>query len=112
MQASSNPKIRTNIYIDERTYAEFKRICRREGVKMSGKFEDFAKHYVQAHSAGNPQLSISAYVKPEEPQPMRVLCLFIDGAMSDGRVHCKRAGRWVPGVSCYSCEKNLLRKKE
>jgi hypothetical protein len=111
MRASANSKVRTNIYLDERIHAEFKRVCRREGAKMSGKFEDFAKHYVQAHSSGNPQLSIAAYVKPEEPQPMRVLCLFIDGAMSGGRVHCRRAGMWIPGINCYSCEKTCLGNK-
>jgi hypothetical protein len=51
------------------------------------------------------------YAKPESPQPMRVLCARLDGALSDGRVHCQRAGMWVPGVRCYSCEDNRLRKK-
>jgi len=104
-------KKRTNIYITTSTFKQFKKICRREGVKISGKLEDFMQHYNQAHTPGNPQLTIAVYAKPKEPQPMRVLCLFIDGALSDGQVHCKRAGAWIPGVRCYSCEKNLLRKK-
>ena len=70
------------------------------------------RHYNSSHRSGNPQLTIEGYAKPEGSQPMRVLCLFIDGAMSDGRVYCRRAGRWFPDLGCYSCEKNLLRKKE
>jgi hypothetical protein len=77
---------------------------------MSSKLEAFMLHYNQAHSLGNPQLTISVYAKPEEPQPMRVLCLFIDGALSDGHIHCRRRGAWVGGVRCYSCDKNQLRK--
>jgi len=48
------------------------------------------------------------YVKPEEPQPMRVLCLYCQGALTDGRIFCQRKGMWIPGVSCYSCEFNRL----
>jgi hypothetical protein len=112
MQASANPKARTNLYFDEQVLADFKRICLREGHSMSVKLEAFMRHYNSSHRTGNPQLTMEAYAKPEGLQPMRVLCLFIDGAMSDGGVHCRRAGRWLPGVSCYSCEKNFLRKKE
>ena len=109
--SDSNQKTRTNIYITKAALKKFKVICKREGETMSGKIETFMRNYIQAHSIGNPQLTISAYAKPESPQPMRVLCIFIDGALSDGQVHCKRAGAWIPGVRCYSCEKNLLRKK-
>jgi hypothetical protein len=112
MQASANSKVRTNLYFDEKVLANFKMICRREGESMSAKLEAFMRRYNNSHRPGNPQLTIEAYAKPEGPQPMRVLCLFIDGAISDGRVHCRRAGSWLAGVSCYSCEKNLLRKKE
>lgn len=77
---------------------------------MSGKLEKFMQYYNQAHMNGNPQLRISVYAKPEEQQPMRVLCPHCDGAVTDGKIHCKKAGMWVPGVRCYSCEKNLLRK--
>jgi hypothetical protein len=105
-------KTRTNIYAAKATVKTFKEICKREGVKMSNKLEDFMQHYNQLHSAGNPQLTISVYAKPEEQQPMRVLCLFIDGAISNGQVHCRRASAWIAGVKCYSCEKNLLRKQK
>ncbi|MCW4044235.1 MAG: hypothetical protein NWE94_01810 [Candidatus Bathyarchaeota archaeon] len=107
----SNEKTRTNIYIDKATLQTFQEICKREGDKVSRKIEAFMQQHNQAHSLGNPQLKISVYARPEEPQPMRVLCLFLDGAVSDGKVHCKRAGMWIPGVRCYSCDKNQLRKK-
>lgn len=79
---------------------------------MSNKIANWIQQYIQTHLPGNPQLTISVYAKPEEPQPMRVLCIFIDGAMTDGRVHCRRAGMWIPGVQCYSCDKNQLRRKK
>jgi len=102
---------RTSIYIKKQVINDFKVICTREGEAMSRKLEKYMMQYIQAHSAGNPQLKISLYAQPEEPQPMRVLCSFIDGAVSDGRVHCRRAGMWLPGVRCYSCDRNSLRKK-
>jgi hypothetical protein len=108
----SNQRTRTSIYTSKATLKKFQEICRREGVKVSRKLEDFMFHYVQAHSHGNPQLPITVYAKPEEPQPMRVLCLYCDGAVTDGRIHCKKASMWVPGVRCYSCEKNELRKQK
>ncbi len=105
-------KKRTNIYVEKQTLKDFKKICRREGQSMSGKLEGFMQRYVQSHKPGNPQLTMTSYVKPEEPQPMRALCNFLNGALSDGRVHCRRAGMWVPGVRCYSCERNMLRKNK
>lgn len=108
--AESNEKVRANIYITHSLWNDMKDICRREGVSISGKFEDFLRYYVQAHSPGNPQLKISLYAKPEDPQPMRVLCNFVDGAISNGQIHCRQAGCWLPGVRCYSCDKNRLRK--
>ena len=107
----TNPKVRTNIYLEKTVHDTFKQICKREGEAMSVKIEKYIRQYNQAHSAGNPQLKISVYAKPEESQPMRVLCLFVDGALSDGRVHCRKAGMWLAGVRCYSCDLNRLRKK-
>jgi hypothetical protein len=68
--------------------------------------------YVKAHSVGNPQLLITHYAKKpeEEPQPIRVLCMYCDGALSEGKVFCQRRGMWIPSVKCYSCEENRLRK--
>lgn len=108
--AESNEKTRTNIYTTKSVLATFKAICRREGTTISGRLEKFMQHYNQAHSNGNPQLRISTYANPEEQQPMRVLCNHIDGAISDGQIHCRQAGCWLPGVRCYSCDKNRLRK--
>jgi hypothetical protein len=106
------PKKKTCLTITESTLKTFKETCRREAVPMNEKVEKFMMQYNQAHSLGNPQLKISVYAKPEEPQPMRVLCCFVDGAVSDGRVHCRRAGMWLPGVRCYSCDSNRLRKQK
>ena len=106
------PKERTCVNIEVAIWKKFKEICKREGETMSGKLEKFMQQYNQAHSIGNPQLTISAYAKPEEQQPMWVLCVQLDGATTEGQVHCKKAGMWVPGVRCYSCDKNLLRKKK
>lgn len=93
------------------TFFEFSEIVKREGKNFSEGIVTAISEYAQRHRAGNPQLLMSNYVKPEEAQPMRVLCSFIDGALSDGQVHCRRAGLWVPGVRCYSCNSNRLRKK-
>jgi hypothetical protein len=68
--------------------------------------------YNKRHGIGNPQLLITHYAKPEEPQPMRVLCIYCQGALTDGRIFCQRKGMWVPGVSCYSCKFNRLRKQK
>jgi hypothetical protein len=63
MQASTNSKVRTNLYFDERVLADFKGICRREGESMSAKLEAFMRHYNNIHRPGNPQLTIEAYAK-------------------------------------------------
>lgn len=106
----SDTPIRVNLYISGSLWREFKSICHREGESMSRKISRYLNQYNQAHAPGNPQLKMSNYVDTIEPQPMRVLCGFIDGALSDGQVHCRRSASWLPGVSCYSCEKNQLRK--
>jgi ribosomal protein L44E len=112
MSKPNIPKKRACFYASGSTLAEFKQTCKREGTNMSVKIEQFLTQYVQAHSVGNPQLRISVYAKPEEQQPMRVLCRSCNGAVSDGRVFCGQADMWVPGVRCYSCDKNMLRKKK
>lgn len=108
----TSPKTRTNLYLDQRVQDGFKAICNREGVTMSAKVEKFMNQYNQAHSNGNPQLKISTYAKVDEPSPLRVLCDFLNGALSDGQVHCRRRGLWLKGLSCYSCEKNQLRNRK
>ena len=111
-KTSTAPKKRTCFHIEEATLNSFLEVCKREGEVASHKIEKFMLHYNQAHSRGNPQLTMVSYVDPESPQPMRVLCAYCDGAVSDGKIHCKRAGMWVPGVQCYSCDRNQLRKKK
>lgn len=111
MTQSTIPKKRTTIYIEPNSWGCFSKICKREGVAPCNKLGKFINQYNQAHSPGNPQLTISVYAKPEEQQPMRVMCLYIKGALTDGRVFCRTAEMWIPGVRCYSCKKNQLRKK-
>ena len=103
-------KKRLCIYILEEVWKDFLQICKREGMNGSQKLEMFMQTYNQEHKVGNPQLLIVHYVKPEQPQPMRVLCVFCQGATSDGRVFCQKKEMWIGGVKCYSCKFNKLRK--
>ena len=103
-------KKRSCIYILEEVWNEFLKICKREGENASSKLEAFMQAYNQQHRNGNPQLLMTHYVKPEGPQPLRVLCTYCEGALTDGRIFCERKGMWIPGVSCYSCKNNRLRK--
>jgi hypothetical protein len=68
------------------------------------------EEYNRKHEAGNPQLKLTPYIDNQAPSPMRVLCLDLDGALSDGTIHCNRAGMWIKGICCYSCQNNRLRK--
>ena len=104
-------KKRGNIYVLEEVWKEFLKICRREGQNASQKLEAFMQVYIQQHKNGNPQLLLTHYVKFEEPQPMRVLCIYCQGALTEGKVFCQKLGMWVPGVKCYSCKNNRLRRK-
>jgi len=104
-------KKRCCIYIFEEDWKSFLKICNREGVNASIKLNEFIKFYIQQHSNGNPQLLMTHYVKPEESVPMRVLCLYCQGAISGGEVYCQRLGMWVKGIRCYSCKHNRLKKK-
>ena len=67
--------------------------------------------YNRKHDDGNPQLKIASYLPKPEKSPLHVLCSFCQGALSEGEVFCQRKEMWVPGVSCYSCKNNRLRKK-
>ena len=93
---------------------QFLQIARREAGPRGfsrtaiNAFSEYNKH----HSVGNPQLLITHYAKPESPQPLRVLCTYCQGALTDGRVFCEKKGMWIPGVSCYSCKNNRLRKQK
>ena len=93
----------------------FDEIVRREkGVRARSEvLMSLIADYVKAHSKGNPQLLLTHYIKKpeEEPQPIRVLCVWCDGALSEGKVYCQKRGMWVPSITCYSCKDNRLRKK-
>jgi hypothetical protein len=96
-------------------YLAFCEIAKRENPGYGGFSETLVKamgEYVRRHGVGNPQLLLTHYIKtPEEqPQPIRVLCLYCNGAISDGRIYCVKRGMWIPSVTCYSCKENRLRK--
>jgi len=93
-------------------YEQFCEIARREAGSrgFSEVLIKAMEEYNKRHSIGNPQLLITHYAKPEEPQPMRVLCIYCQGALTDGSIFCQRKGMWIPGVTCYSCKHNRLRK--
>jgi hypothetical protein len=95
-------------------YEQFCEIVRREAGSrgFSEVLIKAMEEYNKRHSIGNPQLLITHYVKPEEPQPMRVLCIYCQGALTDGRIFCQKKEMWIPGVSCYSCKNNRLRKQK
>jgi hypothetical protein len=91
----------------------FRKIAKREAGSrgFSQVLVKAMAEYSKRHSLGNPQLLITHYAKPEEPQPIRVLCILCDGATSDGKIYCEKAGgMWIPSIRCYSCKFNRLRK--
>jgi hypothetical protein len=92
---------------------QFRQIAKREAGSrgFSQVLIKAMEEYNKRHGIGNPQLLITHYVKPNGPQPLRVLCIYCQGALIDGRVFCQRKGMWIPGVSCYSCKHNRLRKR-
>jgi len=91
---------------------DLKKVAKQEGTSVSEEIVKAIEEHVKKHGRGNPQLLITHYVKPDEPQPLRVICSFCQGALTDGRVWCLRAGpAWIPGVKCYSCRNNRLRRK-
>lgn len=95
-------------------YFQFQEIAKREAPSKGGFSKVLVKameEYVKRHSAGNPQLLITHYVKPEAPTPMRVLCDYCGGALSDGEVYCRKAVMWIKSIRCYSCKNNRLVKR-
>lgn len=100
-----------SFYIEPEKIKKFDSIVKREGSNRSKKLNEFINEYIMQHEKGNPQLLMVHYVKPDAPQPLRVLCIYCQGALSDGRVWCNRSGMWVPSVKCYSCKYNRLRKR-
>jgi len=97
-------------------YLAFCEIAKRENPGYGGFSETLVKamaEYVRRHGVGNPQLLLTHYIEPEkEPQPIRVLCIYCDGALSEGKVYCQKKGMWIPSVTCYSCRENRLKKQK
>jgi len=104
-------KKRVCLYVFGENWLEFRKICDREGVSASNKVDDFLNAYNQAHRVGNPQLLIENYVDVDKPKPVRVLCPWLDGALTSGEVHCRKKQNWVSSIECYSCKYNRLKKK-
>lgn len=99
MTEASLPKKSAISYIDPNLLKEFNAICRREDTSRTAKIEDWIQHCVQAHKLGNPQLLMSNYIETDEPLPMRVLCPYLDEALTSGEVYCKRKGLWIKSIS-------------
>lgn len=91
---------------------KFSEIARREAGSrgFSEVILKALEEYNRRHDAGNPQSKLLPYIDPNARSPMKVLCLHLDGAISDGTVHCNRKGMWTKGLNCYSCKHNRLRK--
>ncbi|HEX9261568.1 MAG TPA: hypothetical protein VF893_03485, partial [Candidatus Bathyarchaeia archaeon] len=68
------------------------------------------EEYVENHEEGNPQLKLTPYVDEKAASPVLVLCNFLDGAGSNGKIHCRHSGMWMKGLRCYPCQHNRLRK--
>lgn len=102
----------TSIWVNRYYWKQFLQIVTREGENGSHKLREFMQAYVEEHKKGNPQLKIIHYVKPDEQQPTRALCSWLDGVLNNGQVHCQKKQLWIPGVQCYSCKNNRMRKRK
>jgi len=69
------------------------------------------EEYNKNHEENNPQLKLAPFIDENASSPTHVLCSYLDGVTSNGRIHCRQAGFWIKGLKCYSCSKNRLRKK-
>ena len=94
--------------------AKFCEISRREAGSrhFSETILKALEEYNHKHEAGNPQHKLTPYIDENAESPTRVLCLDLDGSLSDGRLHCRRAGMWIQGIRCFSCKHNRLRKNK
>jgi hypothetical protein len=102
---------KVTLWIPKALWEKFKELAKLENLSASKLTEKLVLGYINAHSRGNPQLLLTHYIEPgKEPQPIRVLCIYCDGALSEGKVYCQKRGMWIPSVSCYSCKENRLRK--
>ena len=92
----------------------FKRVAKAEGLSLSHLGEKAVIEYVRHHGLGNPQLPLTPYMDPKAPSPVRVFCsLHLAGVTNEGQIYCRKyGGAWIPGIRCYSCSENQLRKKK
>jgi len=114
-------KVSTSVYvfgrkislrIPEELWNGIKQIGKVENLSASKVAEKALIEYFQRHAKPNPQLILSYYIPElEEQQPLRVLCLYCQGALTEGEVFCQKAEMWIPSIRCYSCKNNRLRKK-
>ena len=62
METEGLSKKRVCLYIEQNLWREFKKICSREGEKMSPKIEGFIARYIAVHMKGNPQLRLEPFI--------------------------------------------------
>jgi hypothetical protein len=108
-------------------YEKFSQVARREAGSRG-----FSKALLKAmdefnrrHGEGNYQLKLLNYIDEDEPSPHHVLCNYCKGVTREGKVFCTNPsvtpvyemvieknmeGKWIPGVTCYSCKYNKLRR--
>lgn len=109
-------------------YSIFCEVARREGGSR-GFSETLVKameEYNKRHGLGNNQLRIINYMDQQEPGPNQHVCNYSKGNTNDGQVFCGNPsigklhektmidtieGQWLPGVYCYGCQFNKLRKR-
>jgi len=68
------------------------------------------EEYNKNHEEGNPQPKLTPYIDERAQSPVFVLCLFLDGVTSNGKIHCRKAGMGLKGIRYYTYENNRLRK--
>ena len=68
------------------------------------------EEYNKNHEEGNPQLKLTQCIDERAQSPVFVLCLFLDGVASNGKINCRKAGMGLKGIRRYTCENNRLRK--
>ena len=91
-------------------WQKFKELAKTERITLSQQAERAVAEYLRHHPYPNPQLTLLPYQNPLAPSPMRVLCLHCQGALTEGKIFCQKAGMWIQSIIFYSCKNNRLRK--
>lgn len=78
METEGLSKKRVCLYIEQNLWREFKKICSREGVKMSPKIEGFVAREVAVHMKGNPQLRLEPFIGESKAKCFKCRGLFPD----------------------------------